>query len=109
MAKSFNDIPAPIQGVILALIAVALAGATFWYFVLPLNDQRAILKRDVDRLKADNDRDEAFRQQQTEYLNRIEQLQSQLVTLQSIVPDEQATDAFMRTVFTDGAATSTAI
>jgi type IV pilus assembly protein PilO len=109
MAKSFNDIPAPIQGVILAAVAVVLAGLTFWYYVLPLNDQRATLQKDVARLKADNDRDEAFRQQQTEYLNRIEQLQSQLVTLQSIVPDEQATDEFMRTVFADGVATSTGI
>ncbi len=109
MAKSFNDIPAPIQGVILAAVAVILAAATFWYFVLPLDDQRTTLQKDVARLKADNDKDEAFRQQQTEYLNRIQQLQSQLVTLQSIVPDDQATDAFMRTVFADGAATSTGI
>lgn len=109
MAKSFNDIPAPIQGAILAAVAVVLAAATFWYFVLPLNDQRDNLQRDVARLKMDNDKDEAFRQQQTEYLNRIEQLQSQLVTLQSIVPDDQATDEFMRTVFADGAATSTGI
>jgi Tfp pilus assembly protein PilO len=81
----------------------------FWYFVLPLNDQREGLQKEVAKLKADNDRDEAFRQQQTEYLNRIDQLQSQLVTLQSIVPDEQATDEFMRTVFADGSATSTEI
>ena len=109
MAKSFNDIPAPIQGVILAAIPLVLAAGAFWYYVLPLNEQRATLQKDVARLKADNDRDEAFRAQQTEYLNRIEQLQSQLVTLQSIVPDEQATDEFMRTVFADGVATSTGI
>ena len=29
-----------------------------------------------------------FEQQQTEYLNRIKQLESQLDTLRSIVPDE---------------------
>lgn len=109
MAKSFNDIPAPIQGVILAAIPLVLSVAAFWYYVLPLNDERDNLQRNVAKLKADNDRDEAFRQQQTEYLNRIDQLQSQLVTLQSIVPDDQATDEFMRTVFADGAATSTGI
>jgi type IV pilus assembly protein PilO len=109
MAKSFNDIPVPVQGAILVAVAAALAGVAFWYFVLPLNDQRDLLQKDVAKLKADNDRDEAFRQQQTEYLNRIDQLQSQLVTLQSIVPDDQATDEFMRTVFADGSATSTEI
>jgi len=59
----------------------------------------------VAGLKAENDRNEAFRQQQTEYLNRIKQLESQLETLRSIVPDEQNTDEFMRTVFADGSAT----
>jgi type IV pilus assembly protein PilO len=56
----------------------------------------------VTKLKAENDRDEAFRQQQTEYLNRIGQLEKQLETLRSIVPDEQATDEFMRSVFAAG-------
>src|SRR5579872_4383848 len=109
MTKSFNDVPAPIQGLILAFVAVAASGVLFWYFVMPLNDQRDHLKKDYEKLKADNARDEAFRQQQTEYLNRIDQLQSQLTTLQSIVPDEQATDEFMRTVFADAKATNTEV
>jgi type IV pilus assembly protein PilO len=109
MAKSFNDIPAPIQGAILVTVAVALAGGTFWYCVLPLSDQKDGLDREVKKLKAENDKNEAFKQQQTEYLNRIKQLESQLETLRSIVPDEQATDEFMKTVFADGASTSTQI
>jgi type IV pilus assembly protein PilO len=102
MAKSFSDFPGPIQGAILVALALVLAGATFWYFVLPLSDQRDALQREVTQLKAENDRNEAFRQQQTEYLNRIKQLEGQLETLRSIVPDEQATDEFLRTVFNDG-------
>jgi len=109
MAKTFNDLPAPIQGFILVGFAVAVASATFWYFVLPLNNQRDVLQKEVARLKAENDKDEAFRQQQTEYLNRIKQLESQLETLRSIVPDEQATGEFMKTVFADGAGTGTQI
>jgi type IV pilus assembly protein PilO len=109
MAKSFNDIPGPIQGIIFVVVAVAAAGLVFWYFVLPLNDQRESLQKEVAKLKAENDKNDAFRQQQTEYLNRIKQLESQLVTLQSIVPDEQATDEFIRRVFADGSGTSTQI
>jgi type IV pilus assembly protein PilO len=109
MAKSFNDLPSTIQGVIFAVVAVALAGGTFWYFVLPLNDQRDALQKEVARIKAENDRDDAFRQQQTEYLNRIKQLESQLDTLRSIVPDEQAPDVFMKTVFADGSSTGVGI
>ena len=102
MAKGFNDLAAPIQGAILASVAVIAAGAVFYLYVLPLKDRVEHLDKNVRQLKAENDKNEAFRQQQTEYLNRIKQLESQLVTLQSIVPDEQATDEFMRTVFNDG-------
>ena len=109
MAKRFNDFPAPLQGLVFALVAVALAGVVFWYLVLPLNDKRDALQKVVATLKGENDRDEAFRQQQTEYLNRIKQLESQLETLRSIVPDEQATDQFIRSVFADGASTATRI
>jgi type IV pilus assembly protein PilO len=109
MAKTFNDIPAPLQGLIFVFVAVGLAGLIFWYYVLPLNDKRESLDKEVTKLKGDNDRNEAFRQQQTEYLNRIKQLESQLETLRSIVPDEQATDEFIRSVFADGATTSTHI
>jgi type IV pilus assembly protein PilO len=109
MAKTFNDLPAHVQGGILVAAALALAGATFWYFVLPLSDQKESLQKEVARLKADNDRNEAFKQQQTEYLNRIKQLESQLETLRSIVPDELNTDAFLRTVFADGESTGTKV
>jgi len=102
MAKSFNDLPTSVQGIIFVVVAVALAAGTFWYYVLPLNDQRMRLEKDVARIKAENDKNEAFRQQQTEYLNRIAQLETQLETLRSIVPDEQATDQFMRSVFAVG-------
>jgi type IV pilus assembly protein PilO len=106
MAKSFNDLPTPVQGFIFVAVAVALAAGTFWYYVLPLNDKRESLEKQVTKLKAENDKNEAFRQQQTEYLNRIAQLEKQLDTLRSIVPDEQATDEFMRTVFAAGVNTN---
>jgi len=109
MAKSFNDLPISIQGIVFVAVAVALAGALFWYFVLPLSDQKDSLAKEVAQLKAENDKNEAFRQQQTEYLNRIKQLESQLETLRSIVPDEQATDEFLRSVFAEGVGTGTQI
>ena len=109
MAKSLNDFPAPVQGAIMVAVAVGLAAFTFWYSVLPLNDRREGLEKEVKALKAENDKNEAFKQQQTEYLNRIKQLESQLETLRSIVPDEQGTDDLMKTVFADGETTGTQI
>jgi type IV pilus assembly protein PilO len=109
MAKSFNDLPGVIQGLILVVVAIALAGGTFYYFVMPLNDQRSGLQKEVASLKAENDTNEAARQIQTEILNRMRQKAKTLETLRSIVPDEQATDEFMKTVFTDGTSTGTEI
>jgi len=102
MAKGFNDLPAPVQGLIFIVLALLLAGAAFWYFVLPLSDQKDALDRDVKKLKAENDKNEAFRQQLLDYKNRIAQLATQLETLRTIVPDEQATDEFMKQVFANG-------
>ncbi len=109
MAKSFNDIPGPIQAVILVAGAALLAGATFYYLVYPLKDKNDKLAADVAKLKAENDKNEAFKQQQVGYLNLIKQLEAQLETLRSIVPDEQATDEFMKSVFADGTSTGTEI
>jgi type IV pilus assembly protein PilO len=105
MAKSFSDLSAGVQTVVLVLIALALATVAFWYFVLPKSVERDNLHQQVIRLRAENDRNEAFKREQTEYLNRIVQLTQQLQTLQSIVPDEPATGAFVRTVYETGVGT----
>ncbi len=106
MAKSFNDIPAAGQAAIFIGGAVILAGVVFYLYVLPLKDQRDKLQAQVDKIHAENVRNRAFEQERTEYLNRIAQLQKQLETLRSIVPDEQATDTFMRMIFDNGVASS---
>jgi type IV pilus assembly protein PilO len=102
MAQRFSDLSAGVQASILAVIAVALAGSTFWYFVLPESEVRDNLHQQVARLRAENDWNEAFKREQTEYLNRIAQLTQQLQTLQAIVPDDPATDVFVRTVYEMG-------
>ena len=103
MARSLNDLSAGAQAVVLVVVAIALAGFTFWYFVLPESSQLESLQQQVKKLKAENDRNEAFKREQTEYLNRIAQLSEQLKTLRSIVPDEPATDVFVRSVYDTGA------
>lgn len=109
MAKTFNDLPGFVQAGILVAVAAVAAGGVFYYFVWPMKDQNDKTRADVAKLKAENDKNEAFKQQQVGYLNLIKQLESQLETLRSIVPDEQATDEFMKTVFSDGTGTGTEI
>jgi type IV pilus assembly protein PilO len=105
MPKRFNDLPAAVQIAFFVLIPVLLGGAVFYFYVLPLKEKRDSLRIEVDRLTAENKLNQIFELQRTQYLNRIAQLEKQLATLRSIVPEEQATDDFMRTVFEDGRAT----
>ena len=105
MPKSFNDLPAAVQIAIIVLIVVLLGGAVSYFYVLPLKDKRDSLRKEVDRLTAENKLNQIFELERTQYLNRIAQLEKQLDLLRSIVPEEQATDDFMRMVFEDGRAT----
>lgn len=103
MALKFDELPSAIQAAVLVLLAVALTGTLFWYFVLPESGQLDSLQQQVKSLRAENDRNEAFKREQTEYVNRIAQLSQQLETLQSIVPDQPSTDVFVRSIYDTGA------
>jgi Tfp pilus assembly protein PilO len=106
MPKSFKELPTVVQGVIFAAGAVILAGAVFYLYVLPLRAQRASLEAKVNALYAENQKNQAVERERTELLNRIAQLEKQLDTLRSIVPDEPATDQFVKMVY-DTATAST--
>ena len=80
-------------------VAVVLAGVVFYLYVLPLSAQRDRLSAQVKRLTAENQKNQAVERERTELLNRISQLEKQLATLRSIVPDEAATDQFVRMVY----------
>jgi len=107
MPKSFSDLPPVVQVVALGGAALVLAGAAFWYSVLPLSDQRDKLEKQVHDLHAQNLKNLAYEQERSEYLNRIAQLEKQLETLRSIVPDEQAAEQFVKMVAGDAVATGT--
>jgi type IV pilus assembly protein PilO len=104
MAKSFNDLPVTVQSGVFALTAAALAGAVFYFYVYPVLDRRDSLRAQVNRLKAENKRNRVIERQRTEYLERIAQLEKQLESLSEIVPQQQATDDFLRMVFADARA-----
>jgi len=98
MAKGFNDLPPVVQATVLVLAAVALAGVVFWFEVLPLYKKIDTLDKDVRRLKAENEKNQVFEQQRTEYLIRIESLKKQIETQRAFVPDDPNQDQFVRTV-----------
>ncbi len=113
MAKSFSDLPGPVQVLVLASVAVVAAGAVF-YFGIPgvipstwgLREKIDRLDKEVKKLHAENQVNEAYRQEQVRYQNEIAQLKRQLETVSSILPEERATDGFIRTVFAAGKGSS---
>lgn len=106
MAKSFKDLPATVQAVVLIVAALALAGGVFWFQVWPLSQKRDNLDKEVRRLHAENEKNQVFEQQRTEYLIRIEGLKKQIETQRQFVPDESAQDQFIRTVRDAGLASN---
>ena len=62
MPKKFGDLPLVVQVDVLGWAALVLAGATFWYYVLPLSDQRDKLNKQVSELHAQNVKNLAFEQ-----------------------------------------------
>src|SRR5712692_10400198 len=99
MAKNFvKDLPAPVQAVILIASALILAAIVFWFKVLPLHQRIDNLDREVRQLKAENEKNQVFEQQRTEYLIRIESLKKQIETQRAFVPDDPNQDQFVRTV-----------
>lgn len=99
MAKSFKELSPITQAALLGFLAVVIVGALSYYFVYPLFQQKADLDAKVNALESQNKINQAFEQKATEYRNRIAQLETQLDTLRSIVPDNPKTDEFMKTIF----------
>lgn len=112
MPKSFDNLPAPAQTITLIVVAAALAAGIFFFgipgvfnSVWSLSARRTILEKQVETLREANDRNEAFQQQRTEYLNRIAQLKAQIRMVRRILPDESATDQFRWRVYEAGRVT----
>ena len=99
MAKGFKDIPPLAQAGIIAALAAVLVGAVGYMYVYPLFQTRADLSDQVAKLTAENKVNQAIEQKQAEYINQIAQLETQLQTLRLLVPAEQSTDEFMKTIF----------
>jgi type IV pilus assembly protein PilO len=99
-----------VQAAILIAVSVLPAGVAFYGipfgvmdgYVWPLYAKSEGLHKDYLKLKAENDKNEAFRQQKVLYENLIRQEQAQLETRRLLVPEEPGTDDFMRSVFDAG-------
>lgn len=105
MAKKFEDYPRSVQAATLAGLAVALAGAAVWYWLLPLNERRTGLETQLKTLHAQNVANRAVEQQRVWYLRQIAEQEAKLKTLQGLVPDAPDADGLVNLVHSAESAT----
>jgi type IV pilus assembly protein PilO len=98
MASKLSDLPPAVQGTALAAVPVVLAGVAFWYFVWPLSGKLTAAKAQVASLHVQNLKNQSIERQRGEFQKRIAQLEAELETFRSTVPDEPAPDELVRMV-----------
>jgi Tfp pilus assembly protein PilO len=106
MAKKFNDLPGVVQAAILSGLAIALGIGYFFYGIPGLADpvweMRVKVKQKTDRLaqlQRENEQNRALERERAELQLRIENASKQLQARLLLVPDEPATDQFVKLVY----------
>ncbi len=97
-SKSFRDLSAKQQGMLLACVPVLLAAAVYYELVMPLGQKAKALEGQRAVLHSQNLRGRALEAQRTDLVNRIAQAQKQLDALRQIVPDKPTEDEFVKLV-----------
>ena len=98
MAKGFSDLPEQHQLVILAAVPLVLAAVVFYVLIWPLSAQKTTLQSQVESLHRQNQANLILEKRRAAFLKQIAEAQSHLNQLEAIVPDEPATDQFVRMV-----------
>jgi Tfp pilus assembly protein PilO len=98
VATNLQDYPRSMQAAIFGGLAVLIAAAAGWYWVLPLNDNRHALEKQVADLRAQNAHNRVFEQQRTLNLKRIAEAEEKLRQLHAMVPDQTNADDVVRAI-----------
>jgi type IV pilus assembly protein PilO len=98
MASKLSDLPPAVQGTVLAVVPLILAGVAFWYFVWPLSDKLTAAKAQLASLHAQNLKNQSIERQRGEFQRRLAQLDAELETFRSRVPDEPSPDELVKMV-----------
>ena len=98
MAKGFQDYPRTVQGGILAGLALTLAGAAAWYWLLPFHQACAKEAAQVKALHAQNVTSRVFEKQRSMYQSRIAEQSAKLEALRTKVPDAPGADVVVNLI-----------
>lgn len=98
VSTGLEKYPRSVQGAIFAVFALLLLGAAGWYWVLPVNETRSQLEKQIADLEAQNARNRIFEKQRALTQQKIAEAEAQLRELHAMVPDQANTDEVIRTV-----------
>lgn len=110
MATPFRDWPWPLQALLSLVLGVVVVLLGLYLPYSPVQTRRVELDQAKEQLKplqADVDRLRVYDQRRAELQGKMEALQKQLATLQTIVPEEKQLDQFILMV--QGAASSSGV
>jgi Tfp pilus assembly protein PilO len=102
-SKKFSDLTSVQQGVIVALLPAIAAGLVFYDFVLPMRRNAATLREQLQALQAQNLRGRVLETHRADLQKKLADTQARLEQLRQMVPDEAASDQFVKTVYANAA------
>ena len=102
-SKKFSDLTSIQQAVIVTVLPAIAAGFVFYDFVMPLRENAATLRAQLTTLQAQNLHGRLLEAHRADLLKRIAEAQARLEQLRQVVPDEAASDEFLRSVYSNAA------
>ena len=96
--KAFQEYSRSAQAAIGVGVALALAAFVLWYWVLPLNQNRQALSKQVKDLRGQNAANRVWEQQRALFQKQLAAAQAKLQQLRAMVPDEPDYDGLVRVV-----------
>ncbi len=95
---SWSELPTKSKLLIVVVAAVAITGALYYLYYMPLRDEIETTTKQVKSLKAENDSLRPYESKLKDLDIQISNLSQQLEQMKQIVPDEKEPDQFIRMV-----------
>lgn len=93
--KQFAEYPRSVQTAVLAGLALLVAGAAFWFWVLPVTQDCSTVAPQIDQLRAQNQANRALEGQQALLEKRRAEAEARLQDLKDMVPDQPDADTIV--------------
>jgi type IV pilus assembly protein PilO len=96
MATAFSDMSKQGRWGIIGALCLALAGAFYWFSWVPTDERTTALQASITQIQLENQRTLAVAEQLEDLEVQVTDMEEQLATLSSILPEAQETDVLLR-------------